>query len=484
MIKDNFQMDVELPHLIVCSNYIIIIISSQTVLTACSLSSGLSTSLWLRIVNDLISRLPLSLITASSGNRPEAATSESVNSYLEIMSMCHKSCGVVFHVMVKNMHVLKDEDDFTHMWSRFISIVSTNAQSAHRGQWWHDDMTDMLMVLLQLLRLPDVPKGYEKCIPLSSSNALQQHSPMAILTSPNAKHAAQSGEIAHTTKTQHNAAMEASPAAAAAVGSSNSYLGWIGWIVGPPSTAAPDAGRSHMDAVVVEQQPVDDVQLQQHHHLVFEPTHIGVDEVSKEELAPQTGLDIQTGGSHDGRLLVIAWKTICSLHPVFAGHLKSRNLHLYNKLVSAVSYCEFLQSMTAAAERQTNVNANTTTATGVGEVNNRHAQVLSSPSKEPHRRSAAGIIAHSSSSAAASSIDDAKVVAHTAVVVDISSPTAAATTRPSTTAPLTHSVDQTLIGGARLTMASPPPGQPLAKTPRTNNTKSISSAKAAKPQIV
>jgi len=406
-------------------------IASQTVLTACSLSSGLSTALWLRIMNDLISRLPLSLVTASAGNRPEA-TSESVNSYLEIMSMCHKSCDVVFHLIVKNMHILKDEDDFTQLWSRFISIMSTNAQSAHRGQWWHDDMTETLMVLLQLLRLPDVPKGSEKCIPLST-NSIIQHSPMVTLTSPISKHAAQSGETtAHTAKTQHG--IETS----STVGSNNSYLGLFGWIVGP-STVAPDVGRSQMDAVV-EQHPVDDAQLQPANHLIFEPFH---DENGTNEEHTLTG-------NHDGQLLVIAWKTICSLHPVFPGHLKSRNLHLYNKLVSAVSYCEYLQSVTTA-ERQTTTT--TAAAAAVGEV---------------HSRSAANttIVVHSSS-AVASSID-VKVVTHTAVV-DISSPTA--TNKSNTSAE-----------GARVALGTRP-GLPLTKTPRTN-TKSISSAKAAKPQIV
>lgn len=404
-------------------------IVSQTVLTACSLSSGLSTALWLRIMNDLISRLPLSLVTASAGNRPEA-TSESVNSYLEIMSMCHKSCDVVFHLVVKNMHILKDEDDFTHLWSRFISIMSTNAQSAHRGQWWHDDMTETLMVLLQLLRLPDVPKGSEKCIPLSI-NSIIQHSPMVTLTSPISKHAAQSGETtAHIAKTQHG--IETS----STVGSNNSYLGLFGWIVGP-STVAPDVGRSQMDAVV-EQHPVDDAQLQPANHLIFEPFH---DENGTNEEHALTG-------NHDGQLLVIAWKTICSLHPVFPGHLKSRNLHLYNKLVSAVSYCEYLQSVTTA-ERQTA----TTTAAAVGEV---------------HSRSAANtaIVVHSSSTVASSI--DVKVVTNTAVV-DISSPTA---TNKSNTA----------AEGARVALGTRP-GLPLTKTPRTN-TKSISSVKAAKPQIV
>lgn len=380
-------------------------------------------------MNDLISRLPLSLVTASAGNRPEA-TSESVNSYLEIMSMCHKSCDVVFHLVVKNMHILKDEDDFTHLWSRFISIVSTNAQSAHRGQWWHDDMTETLMVLLQLLRLPDVPKGSEKCIPLSTNSTLQ-HSPIVTLASPTSKHATQSGETkAHTAKTQHG--IEASPA----VGSNNSYLGLFGWIVGP-STIAPDVGRSQMDAVV-EQQSVDDAQLQPANHLVFEPFH---DEDGINEEHTQTA-------NHDGQLLVIAWKTICSLHPVFAGHLKSRNLHLYNKLVSAVSYCEFLQSMTAA-ERQTA----TTTAAAVGEVHSRSA-------------AATTIVVHSSSEVASSI--EVKVVTHTAVV-DISSPTA------------THKSNTAAVG-ARVALGTPP-GLPFTKTPRTN-TKSISSAKAAKPQIV
>jgi len=400
------------------------------VMAACSLCC-LSTAVWLRLINDLITRLPLSLITASTGYRPEATSttaSESLNnSYLEIMSMCHKSCGVVFHLMVKNMHILRDEDDFTNMWSRFISILSTNAQSAYRGQWWHDDMTETLIALLQLLRLPEVPKNSEKFIPLSTN--VSQHSPSPSLMSPIMKHATvtQLGD-AHTAKTD------------AHTGSTNSYLGLFGWIVGP-SITTPDVSvrGSHVDTTVVEHS-VDDAQFQQPaSHLVFETIH-SMDGANEEHT--QSGLDIQN--HHDGRLLVIAWKTICSLHPVFAGHLKTKHLNLYNKLVSAMSYSEFLQFLAIQkSEKQTAVSAS--------EANIRLDQMASS-SIDPGST-------------------DVKLVPLTAL--NISSPQAA--THTNTTADVPHT-------NAAAGITTPPAAAFRAKTQRSN-TKSISSSKA-KPQIV
>lgn len=137
-------------------------------------------NLWLRAIDELISRLPLSLITANM-------RMSAISDYTVTSDSCLKCCNVLFEVLLAHVRTLSAISNvtanptgaasvsssvtespppgnaenselvalsFPSLWLRFISILATNAGIVSPGVHFHEEMLEMIAALLRVLRYP------------------------------------------------------------------------------------------------------------------------------------------------------------------------------------------------------------------------------------------------------------------------------------------------------------------------------------------
>lgn len=270
----------------------------QTVLSAGS-KNLFSDALLLKVMGELAVKLPLNFAATVSrlstavphaeGQMPPAVVTEASH-------ICQRSYNLLFELVVQNIKQMRDADDFLPIWTRFVTVLATNAHAARAGaprsqQWWHDEMCDALEALLRLLRLPVMA-------PTAGS--------VKASTAP--------------VEADKNAVVPA-PAASS---------GFFGWFVAPliAATDGPDVtgGIKHPDSV-----------------------HNGSASTQELPLEPS-----------DGFLLRLSWSHICSAYPTFPGSLRLRDPRLHARISTALQLPEiyFQKNSSLQKERALRENAN------------------------------------------------------------------------------------------------------------------------------
>lgn len=248
-----------------------------------------SDALILKVMGELAIKLPLNFSailgrigTATShadGRLPTAVVSDAA-------SICQRSCNLLFDLVVQNIKQVRDGDEFLPIWTRFVTVLASNAQ-ATRGaapqsqQWWHDEMCDALEALLRLLRLPVA----------ASSSAL----------------------------TKEDSVSPAAGNSGAAPSSTTSTGGFFSWFVAPliAATDGPDVTGGR-------RLPESGSTGPHLGNLIIEPS--------------------------DGFLLRLSWSHICSAYPTFPGSLRLRDPRLHARITSALKLPEvYFQKNSAPA---------------------------------------------------------------------------------------------------------------------------------------
>ena len=285
-------------------------------------SSKLPLSLWLRGINEAISRLPINYATQS--NAP-AEQSSSMH-----ITLSWYSSVLVLDLLVSAIGEVRRSTDFPAVFVRVLSLLAHNALHCwnilhnHSGSsggaapasasaalssqqlqqkqmlsWFFDEMALLLEASLRLLNIP-------KASIRTSDTAVTS------ITGKNTGKGSSASDNSTSTST----------AGAAPVGYLGSFFNWVGGAApAAPSAAAPNEG--------VKSNPVEEVSR------VHEgATEIGVAEVSSDWVRVNSNLDRETEGDadRDFELISLSWKTIIAIFPLFANLLRTRNPTLLTDL--------------------------------------------------------------------------------------------------------------------------------------------------------
>jgi hypothetical protein len=112
--------------------------------------TSLPVELWAKAIAELLDRLPLSLVAATS----RLTTSQE---YALSADACLRSCNVLFDVFVNQIKLLRTCTEFQNLWLRFTGILATNTCALPRGVHFHEEMLEMIAALMRLLRPPVMP---------------------------------------------------------------------------------------------------------------------------------------------------------------------------------------------------------------------------------------------------------------------------------------------------------------------------------------
>lgn len=99
------------------------------------------------LLEELVNRLPLNIVTATG--RQQAALS-----HAEIVAACFRSANIIFHIFTRYARMLRTMEHYNSLFIRAISALVTNASVSPRTQSLHEEMLGMAVALLRLLRLP------------------------------------------------------------------------------------------------------------------------------------------------------------------------------------------------------------------------------------------------------------------------------------------------------------------------------------------
>lgn len=112
---------------------------------------GLDKDVFVKALNELLFRLPLSLQSASDRLHSNQAHPSSVQT---VYDYSLTSCNLLFGSLVANFKVIRSSHDFNACWLRFLSVLAANGSMLVRGSPVHNEVLDVLSALLRVLRVP------------------------------------------------------------------------------------------------------------------------------------------------------------------------------------------------------------------------------------------------------------------------------------------------------------------------------------------
>ena len=351
-------------------------IHPQIVLLA-EVRSNFPRKLWLKALSEMVNRMPLrrSTSTASTSSSGGGNTSNSSRSTApptaagaagalgqqqnishssssqqqqisltplataspaETLLACQRACGMVFDILVQQMKALRDAEEFNSVWTRFVTVLATNAHTASgpRGQWWHDEMCDMLEALLRLLRLPSAPPAAEA-------------GPLVVGTARrNSKELAADGGDG-TVGGSSDPIKKSS-------GGGGGYLGILSWIIAAidedvdavaPARRAQSAAAKERSASASASVPATDAVPSSSSQVAAS----GSSASSVVSSGSGTCADAAGVASNivapwvedcDAVLLRATWRAVCAAYPAFPASLRLRDPKLHARLVLALQHAE------------------------------------------------------------------------------------------------------------------------------------------------
>jgi hypothetical protein len=241
----------------------------------------------LKAFNEMLTRLPLSLITAND----RLQNSNQNNQIQLVYDYSIASCNVVFNTLIKNYSSIKTSQNFKSPWLRFLSILSTNGNMLIRGTNIHNEILDIIAALLKCLKIPKQ----------STSSVRGPQSQLGDSSVNTAKVSPEQEKIR----------------------GSEASAGWLTWWTGQslPKSSPSSDDRANEELVEVEV-PRD----------TRECVKAEIDEGEEEE---------------DSELLAVSWKTVCSLYTSFPSHLRIKYPQLVSDIAQFVDSRDRLASMPA-----------------------------------------------------------------------------------------------------------------------------------------
>lgn len=250
--------------------------------------AALPDELWSKLLQELLARLPLSLITAN--NRLNALDNSAA------ADCCLRSCNLVFEILVSQIKQLRHLPDFQTFWLRYTSILATNANLLTRGLAIHEEMLEMIAAIMRLLRPPALPAAP----PVAPRGSASSTGSSVSSSKPQASHGGGSSILGLFSLWGSSASEEDATEAVPLVGAPDTVTTTS--VVGGGGNDGAAAGES----ITL----VDD----------------------------------------DGSLLTLSWKTMCSLYPSLQANLRLKNPQLVGDLIKYAEIQEKRDAALALAQ--------------------------------------------------------------------------------------------------------------------------------------
>jgi hypothetical protein len=242
--------------------------------------ASLPVHIWFKALDELASKLPMNLLSAT--NKLQGL------SHVEIQETCFRCCNLIFHLLVMHIWELRKTEHFMAMFIRAISAMATNASVCPKDSTAHEDMLGMIIALLRLLRLPEQQQV------LSAGD-------FAIT------------KLAKTEKFQTESTGHSSE------NNGGGFLGILQWMITP----APS------------QPPI----------LISEQTHSGQTTESEiKDCVDTTGPIPLATLDHDGLLLLLTWKSICTVYPHIPMLIRTWDAQYYRSLQSSMELVDLIKA--------------------------------------------------------------------------------------------------------------------------------------------
>ena len=322
--------------------------------------SQLSKDAFLKAIDEILSRLPLSLLIANDRAQFANPTSK-INLVYEY---CVGSCYLLFQSLIANFQLLRKGETFQSCWLRFLSILSTNANMLVRATLVHNDMLDMIANLIRILKLSN-----ERVLPPATTVVTSRRNSTASTSAESTtassstvveapiilhKEAEKLNEVTNpstyiVTPKKTNAPT-APPTAVAAGGG-----GWLNWW-GVPNTDQQSEEVTTTSTIPVTStqaastipNPSATASLNSNNLTSSSSLLLSVSQLPQLELPQSATTAIQKPrnddqesmieNDNDNDLLIISWKSMCSVYPSLPAHLRIR----YPQLV--LDICAFIDS--------------------------------------------------------------------------------------------------------------------------------------------
>ena len=294
--------------------------------------------IYLKVVDEILTRLPLSLLIAN-----DRVHSSNPNSEIDIVyEYCIDSCDLLLQTIINNFSTLRSlTAGFQMSWLRFISILATNANMLVRGTHVHNNMLDMIASLIKILRVPN-----------TATTTQTQPNQSIEGKVPDYKKSIANSSSSQTVSTNE-------PSSATKEGG-----GWLTWWA-TPVKAAPNTNQP------IESQQVDTKESATKPILLSSETTttptksssltattpVATNEVNKLNQNEQQGnvklpvISTENNNKEvdDSALLFITWKTACSLYQSLPVHLRIKYPQL---VVQITSFIEKYEKMETESEEK------------------------------------------------------------------------------------------------------------------------------------
>lgn len=246
--------------------------------------ANLPRTIWYKALDELISRLPLNLVSTSTKLQPGLAPTE-------IHDICFKCCNLIFHLIVMHIRELRKGEHFTAMFIRSVSAMTANAGVSAKGYTTHTEMISMIVALLRLLRLPELQ---QQSMEIKSMEVRSQEDKSEVV------------------EPQDNT-------------SPTGFLGVLHWMISPaqPSTK-PVTIPDHETSNLTQARPSPTG------HLSVNNSHDGPIRVVTVD--------------HDGTLFLLTWKAIAALYAELPAIINSWDTQYYKSIVQSIELIEAIRT--------------------------------------------------------------------------------------------------------------------------------------------
>lgn len=293
-------------------------------------NAKLNNEIFLKALDEVLSRLPLSLLLANDRVHNSANSNPQVNLVYEY---CSDSCELLLQSLVDNFSSIRKLSGFQSSWLRFVSILATNANMLIRGSHVHNKMLDMMASLVQVLK---VSKQMPSINEVTNQSIITEQGILANDVT----------ETASSDDSNDSLVLVSTPPTSS---TGNAVGGWLSWwgspVPMPPAPVpVPVTLPAKIDSAIKKPQIDETVQP------VVEVTANVLSFTSQENTSPRETQQQTLADDNDNELLFITWNTACSLYQSLPVHLRIKYPQLVSQIVSFIEKYEKLNNVQAVKE--------------------------------------------------------------------------------------------------------------------------------------
>lgn len=281
-------------------------------------TAKLNNEVFLKSIDEVLSRLPLNLLLANDRVHNNANTNPQVNLVYEY---CADSCELLLHSLIDNFISIRKLSGFQSSWVRFVSILATNANILVRGSHVHNKMLDMIASLLQILKVSK---------PLTIHDTSNQNNTTEQVTSMN-------NDATESASSDDSVVVVTTPPTSTAGGGA----GWLSWW----GNSEPTPVQIKNDDATKKSQTDEADTVGAIQAVNAKPLSPSTTSSQRQEVDEQAYAD-----DNDNELLFVTWNTACSSYQLLPIHLRIKYPQLVTQILKCVEKYEKINNVQAVKD--------------------------------------------------------------------------------------------------------------------------------------